>query len=602
MTDMPKLDKPVIADNLRMGWVSDVAAEMMRRLGIKYVALNPGASYRGFHDSIVNYLGNRDPQMLLCLHEDHAVSIAHGYAKVTDEPMGCILHSNVGLLHGLMGIFNAWCDRKPMLVMGATGPVDAPLRRPWIDWIHTAKDQGMLLRNFTKWDDEPRSAEALVETMLRAMIMAKTEPAGPVYVCLDAGLQESELTGEVRIPDVARFKAPEAPCAAAADVERAADLLLNAKSAVILMGRGSRKMSDWNNRVKLAELLGVGVITSLKEAAIFPTDHALHMYPPASFQQEGARQAIKSAEVILSLDWVDLGGTFKLTGSKDFIAAKVIQISLDSYVHNGWSADYFALAPSDLRILASPDAFIEQLIPVIEKKLAGKKRWDGKPKRAPAPPPPAAKDANATIVPRDLGLALGAAKGKRDICIAHVTLGWDGAAYDFRHPLDYLGGDGGGGLGSSPGISIGAGLALMGSKRLMVSILGDGDFLQGATALWTAAHYKIPGLFIISNNRSNFNDEIHQEAMAKIRSRPVENRWIGQRIDDPAVDLAGLARAEGVKGDGPIKKLSDLAAAIERGLKAVEAGETVLIDVHVEPGYSSPLVTRASGEGATGKN
>src|ERR1017187_8419037 len=163
MTPASEVERPAGGATARLGWVSDVAAEMLRRLGLRYLAMNPGASYRGLHDSLVNYLGNRAPQILLCLHEDHAVSIAQGYARATGEPMGCILHSNVGLMHGLMGIFNAWCNRMPMLVLGANGPVDAPLRRPWIDWIHTTKDQGALLRNFTKWDDEPRSAEALVE-------------------------------------------------------------------------------------------------------------------------------------------------------------------------------------------------------------------------------------------------------------------------------------------------------------------------------------------------------------------------------------------------------------------------------------------------------
>ncbi len=145
---MNKIYKPKGRGNPRMGWASDAMAEMVRRLDLKYISLTPGASYRGFHDSIVNYLGNKDPQMLLCLHEDHAVHVAQGYAKATNEPMGCILHSNVGLMHGMMAIFNSWCNRVPMVVMGATGPVDAPLRRPWIDWIHTAKDQGALVRNF----------------------------------------------------------------------------------------------------------------------------------------------------------------------------------------------------------------------------------------------------------------------------------------------------------------------------------------------------------------------------------------------------------------------------------------------------------------------
>ena len=194
-----------------VAWGSDVAAQMLRRFGIPYVSLNPGASYRGLHDSLVNHLGNDTPGMLLCLHEDHAVAIAHGYAKATDEPMACVLHSNVGLMHGMMSLFNAWCDRVPMLVLGATGPVDATKRRPWIDWIHTSKDQGGLIRSFIKWDDEPRSAQALVEALCRAHMLTRSAPTAPVYICLDAGLQESRLDAEPDWPDLVRFAAPEPP-------------------------------------------------------------------------------------------------------------------------------------------------------------------------------------------------------------------------------------------------------------------------------------------------------------------------------------------------------------------------------------------------------
>ena len=153
MNDWHQLERPAPSGNAAMEWASDAIAEMLRRLDLKYVAINPGASYRGLHDSLVNYLGNRDPRMLLCLHEDHVVAIAHGYARVTGEPMGCIVHSNVGLMHGLMQVFNAWCGRMPIFILGATGPVDADVRRPWVDWVHTAKDQGAMLRNFVKWDD-----------------------------------------------------------------------------------------------------------------------------------------------------------------------------------------------------------------------------------------------------------------------------------------------------------------------------------------------------------------------------------------------------------------------------------------------------------------
>ncbi|MBX3540186.1 MAG: thiamine pyrophosphate-binding protein, partial [Chelatococcus sp.] len=191
-----EIEKPVGINNPRIEWSSDLMAEVVRRLDLKYLAMNPGASYRGFHDSLVNYLGNRDPQMLLTLNEDHAVAIAHGYARVTGEPMGCVLHSNVGLMHGLMQVFNAWCARVPMVIVGATGPVAADKRRPWVDWVHTAKDQGALLRNYTKWDDQPTSAVAAVESFLRANQIARTAPRGPTYVCLEADLQEEPFDAD----------------------------------------------------------------------------------------------------------------------------------------------------------------------------------------------------------------------------------------------------------------------------------------------------------------------------------------------------------------------------------------------------------------------
>src|SRR5437764_188190 len=184
---------------------SDVLAETRRALDIPYIALNPGASYRGLHDSLVNHLGNANPQMLLCLHEEHAVAIAHGYAKVTGRAMAVAVHSNVGLFHATMAIFNAWCDRMPVLVIGATGPVDAAKRRPWIDWIHTARDQGAMVRPYVKWDDQPASAEAARESLLRAAWQAESAPQGPVYVNLDAEMQEAPIAAAMQPLTTARY-------------------------------------------------------------------------------------------------------------------------------------------------------------------------------------------------------------------------------------------------------------------------------------------------------------------------------------------------------------------------------------------------------------
>src|SRR4029450_7796392 len=187
---------------------SDVVAETLRALQIPYIALNPGASYRGLHDSIVNFLGNEQPQMLLCLHEEAAVAIAHGYAKVTGKAMAAAVHSNVGLFHATMAIFNAWCDRMPILILGATGPVDAMKRRPGVDWIHTAADQGAIVRNYTKWDDQPASAGAARESVLRAYWMSNTAPCGPTYINLDAEVQEGKLPAPLPPIDARRYMPP----------------------------------------------------------------------------------------------------------------------------------------------------------------------------------------------------------------------------------------------------------------------------------------------------------------------------------------------------------------------------------------------------------
>ncbi|MFL6563610.1 MAG: thiamine pyrophosphate-binding protein, partial [Burkholderiales bacterium] len=236
-------------------WASDVIVDLLHLYELPYAALNPGASYRGLHDSIVNYLGNERPQMLLCLHEEAAVAIAHGYAKASGRMMGVVLHSNVGLMHGSMAIFNAWCDRVPMLILGATGPLDAAKRRPWIDWIHTASDQAALVRDYTKWDNQPASVPAAYEALLRAAQMANTAPRGPTYINLDAALQETKIGALPPLPDVSRYRPAEPVLPRPELVQAAAKLLSSAKRPVILAGRASRSGAAWKARVALAEKL-----------------------------------------------------------------------------------------------------------------------------------------------------------------------------------------------------------------------------------------------------------------------------------------------------------------------------------------------------------
>jgi len=581
-----RAEAPVASPEQKEVWGSDAIAAVLRAVDIPYLALNPGASYRGLHDSIVNYLGNTRPQMLLCLHEESAVAIAQGYAKVSERMMGAVVHSNVGLMHASMAIFNAWCDRVPLLVLGATGPWDAAKRRPWIDWIHTASDQGALVRDYTKWDNQPASVPAAYEAILRAAQIANTAPRGPTYVNLDAGLQESKVGALPPIPDVTRFRPAEPVQPQASSIEAAAKLLSSAKHPAILAGRVGRSESAWKERVALAEKLQARVFTDIKLGAAFPTDHPLNAAPPATFLSPDAAKLLREADVVLALDWVDLAGVLKQAWGADPVGAKVIQISPDAHLHRGWSMDYQGLPPVDVYMMCEPDTVVPLLLGAVKAR-------------------PAAVAAQAQVLPpasdkvtiRTLADALNAATRGMDICITRLPLGWNGAYRHFRHPLDYIGSEGGGGVGAGPGITVGAALALKGGGRLPVAIMGDGDFLMGNTALWTATHYGIPCLVLVANNRSFFNDELHQERVAKERDRPVENRWIGQRISGPDIDLAMMARAQGAEGIGPVAQVSELAPAIEKGLRLVREGAVCVVDVRVAPGYD----TNMSGSGASQK-
>jgi len=348
---------------------------------------------------------------------------------------------------------------------------------------------------------------------------------------------------------------------------------------VILAGRVSRSETGWKQRVALAEKLQARVFTDIKIAAAFPTDHPLHAAPPSAFHSPVVAKMIREADVVLSLDAVDLAGTLKAAWGAEPIGAKVINVSPDAHIHRGWSMDYQGLPATDVYMMCEPDAAVPLLLDAVKARPAA----------APGPRPEL-PPADAKVVSlRTLADAFNAATGGLDVSITRVPLGWNGAYRHFRHPMDFLGSEGGGGVGASVGNTVGAALALKGSGRLPVAITGDGDFLMGVTGLWTAAHYGIPCLIIVANNRSFFNDELHQERVAIERSRPVQNRWIGQRIAEPDIDLAAMARAQGAQGIGPVNDTKDLLPALRKGIDAVRAGEVCVIDVRVQPGYDTEL-------------
>jgi thiamine pyrophosphate-dependent acetolactate synthase large subunit-like protein len=483
-----------------------------------------------------------------------------------------------------MAIFNAWCDRVPMIVLGATGAVDAMRRRPWIEWIHTVRDQGALIRNYTKWDDQPSSIGAAQEALLRANMIALTAPCGPVYMNLNLELQEDEIAAAPRPPETARF-APPPPLEPAGPVLRqAAELLARAERPVMLMGRTSRDPEAWQRRIELAEAIGARVMTDRKAGAAFPTDHPLHAAGPATSLSPAGAELVAAADVILSLDWIDLAGTLQGACRGRAPAGKVIQVSVDQYVHNGWSMDYQGLPPADVYLLAEPDAAVPALLAEVKRLQPNAPPLPPMRERRGPPPLSALETASIIEVPL-LATALKEVLAGAPVSMIRLPLSWGEHLWDFRHPLDFLGADGGGGIGSGPGMAVGAALALRDGERLPVAVLGDGDFLMGVTALWTAVRNGVPLLIVLANNRSFFNDELHQERVARERGRPAENRWIGQAIRDPDIDLAAMARAQGCLGVGPVDDPRRLVAALTEAVAAVRAGKVCVVDVRVAAGY-----------------
>ncbi len=582
--------------NSDVAWCSDVIAKLLRELGIAYIALSPGSSFRGLHESLVNLLGNREPEMLLCLHEEHAVAIAHGWAKVTGAPMGVLIHANVGLMHATMAIYNAFCDRVPMLVMGGVAPMDAGHRISPAHWYHSVLDQGALVRDYVKWDDQPISVQGTLEALLRANQLTRTPPMAPCYVSIDQRMQEDPLPKMPVWPDVRRYAPPQPFRADAEGVRRVADMLIGAERPLFLAGRVSRDENAWSVRIALAEALGADVVTDLKVAAAFPTDHPLHPGDPMLvFADERSLALIREADVILSLDWVDMVNLFRRIWPDGSVPPKILQISADRLVHKGWTRDHMGLPVADIDLLAEPCATVPMLLDEVTQrgghalaKRAARRLAQRRAETRSVEPKRASHAGPDDIGLWDMGACLDAARGVRDVSVIRTPLGWHAAAYPFRHPLDYLGYDGSGGIGSGPGQAVGAALALRGSGRVPIALIGDGDFLMGATALWTAVHHRVPVLVMIANNASYYVDEEHQRTVSRQRKRSLDNAWIGQRIDDPPVDLCAMARAQGCSAER-IECRAELTSAIERGIAAVDAGHCHVIDIKVLPDYMGLL-------------
>jgi len=567
---------------------SDVMVDLMRGLEIPYVTLNPGASFRGLHDSLVNRAGA--PEMILCPHEKLAVQIAHGYAKASGRTMAAVLHDTVGLLHGSLGIFGAYLDRTPVLVFGGAGPMDTARRRPWIDWIHTSNIQANAVRDFTKWDDQPASVAAMPEAFARARRVAETEPAGPVYIALDADLQERPLDGPIPALEWQRVGPASRMGADPAALQAAVKALCEASRPLILASYAGRDPRAFEWIPDLAELVGAGIF-DMEDRLNAPNRHRLNVT---------GSDAVTDADALLLLDVKDasrytteVDRSTRTVRSRLAPGTQVIDIGFNELHTSSWVHHHGALPATDIGITADTSVVLPQLIDLVgaevatdtparaaqraarreavaeihERRLA---EWAAEAAKRrhehPVSPPRLAEEVWAAIRDYDWVLTAGTADG------------WAARLWDldrsYRHPGKSLG------TATQIGLSLGVALAHRGSGRLVVDLQPDGDLLFDAAALWIATANRIPMLVVMYNNRAYYNDWDHQIRMAGQRGSDPAKAHIGVAIDEPPPDFAALARSFGWNAEGPIDDPDAVRDAVGRAARIVmEEGRPALVDV-----------------------
>ena len=560
---------------------SDVMVDAIKACGFKYVSLNPGSSYRGLHDSLVNYGGN-DPEIITCNHEKLAVGIAHGYTKAAREPMACILHDIVGLLQGTMGIYYAWIDRAPVVVFGGAGPMAYDRRRPNIDWIHTANIQGNVVRDYTKWDDQPASVASVPESIMRAYRIATASPQGPVYVALDAGLQEDEVGDEILLPNWERLKTPSPVGPDPGALRALAERLCTAERPLIVTSYAGRDAAAFGQLTELSELLGVGVV-----------DTGWRLNFPNRHPHAVTMDLIPEADCILFVDVKDMGKwtqqldrTTRRIESLIAPGAAVLDVGFNELGIGAWSHDHAQLHETDVQVTADTAVALPLLLELC-RELNAKPRdgwrtrlrefhdetwaaWGRQAQEESSLSPVATSRLAAEVWE--------VVKAYDWVLTAGTASGWAPKVWDFdreyRHPGASLG------TATQIGMSIGVALAHKGSGRLVVDLQPDGDLMFDLGALWIAAYHRIPMLAVMFNNRAYYNDWEHQERIAKARGTDIERAYIGMEIDKPAPDFAAAARALGWFGEGPIDDPDQVQAAVRRAADVVlQEGRPALVDV-----------------------
>lgn len=569
---------------------SDFMVDVIKAAGIRYVAAVAGSSFRGLHESIVNHGGNSDPELIVCAHEEVSAAIAHGYAKVAGVPMACLVHSNVGLQHAAMAIYNAWCDRVPIMVI-AGNVLDAAARRPLLDWLHSAQDLAAMVREYVKYDDAPLSLQHFAESFMRAYEISMTPPYEPVLLIADQELQERPVEGATK-PKIPRRAPVHGPGGSNEAVARAAKLLADAASPLIVVDRAARSQEGVDLIVRLAELLNAPVIDKGSRMNM-PTMHPL-------CQSGLQRELVPAADVILCLELTDIWGLVNTMPDKP--SHQTRRIARPDAAIVGVSANYGYIRSvvqdaqryldADLTIDADAQIFLSQLIPAVDQLLTSDRRAMIAARLEPARAAYARmRQADATEAAKGWDASpISTARLSMEIWDKIKTLDWGYVSnsafisswpqrlWDMTHHHHHIGGEGGFGMGYGAPAALGAAIAHRDAGRIAIAIQPDGDLLTLPNTLWTMAHHSIPLLMVMHNNRAWHQETMHLTRMANRRERGPTSWNVGTTISDPFVDFAAMARSMGVWAEGPIDDPKALPKALDRALAVVKSGKPALLD------------------------
>jgi acetolactate synthase I/II/III large subunit len=586
----PPGDVQVIGEDERSG--SDYMVDVFKSLEFDYVCANPGSSFRGLHESFINYGGNQKPELITCCHEESSVAMAHAYFKAEGKPLAVMAHGTVGLQHAAMAIYNAWCDRVPVYVILGNHS-DASIRRA-AEWYHGVQDAAAMVRDYTKWDDTPWSLGHFAESAVRAYKIALTPPMAPVVLTLDGGLQEHPIAKSERLP-IPRLTLPVPPQGETGAVEQAARMLVGAENPVLVADRLARTPNGMTLFVELAEALQAAVIDQGSRLN-FPSRHPLN-------QTQRASAVVAEADVIVGLEVSDFWTTVnalrdqlhRSTRSLTKPTARMITITTgDLYIRANYQ-DFRRMQDVELAIAADGEATLPSLIEAVKRLTTGDRRRVFQERGA--------KLAEASRAAAERArVAASYAWDSTPVSVARLCAevwtqiknedwslvssyyspdvgGWARRLFDFNKSYQWLGHAGGGGIGYGAPASVGGALANRRHGRLSVAIQTDGDLMYAPGVLWTAAHHKIPLLSVMHNNRAYHMELMHVQRMCNARNRGVDRGSIGSEIIAPNIDYAKLAQSMGVYAEGPITNPHDLGPAIRRAIAVVKRGEPALVDV-----------------------